>query len=98
MPLAVEHIVIVDEQRDMHEPFDEKVLELNEKAEARNARYEAVEGVSDLVLHELAFLEVGYLPFGFHRLSFPDRSVVGGNGKHRLPPCLLMLCVGLFHQ
>ncbi len=71
----IEMIVVVAQLGDMHETFNENVIELHKQAEAGHRRHSAGELVADLVLHVFAFQPIHYAVAGSIRTTFRHRAV-----------------------
>src|SRR5262249_52002746 len=76
--LALDELVeIVAEGRDVNEPVDERLAQLDEHPERRDAADPAVPGGADLVLHELDLLQLHDLALRFQRDPLATGRLLG---------------------
>src|SRR5690348_2704298 len=65
MPHRIEMVIVVRQLRDVHEPGDLRVDELDEKPERRHARHDARELAADVLLHPRALVALVDVALGF---------------------------------
>ena len=86
-----EPVVVVRHRRDVHEPFDVVLDQLDEQAERRDAGDVALEFIADLVGHELHFLPLQQLALGIVGAALHLRGVARDLGQILGPLLALLL-------
>ena len=71
-------VVVVGERRELHQAFDEIVVEFDEEAEVSQAVDEAAELFAHLGHHELGFLESDHFALGVHGVALAFGGVFAG--------------------
>src|SRR5690348_10260552 len=70
-------VAIIGKRADRYEPLDEQILNFDEKPKFGNADDESIELIADFVLHELDFLPLDQLAFGFIGATLGHAGVHG---------------------